>query len=84
MSEIKKTKRRSPSPPPPRDQAKAVSTSIRERVLNAAFSLFREHGFSSTSMLDIVTRAPNIETRPLRLFKNKHAVLVAVNPDREC
>jgi len=66
MSEIKKTKRRSPSPPPPRDQAKAVSTSIRERVLNAAFSLFREHGFSSTSMLDIVTRAPNIETRPLR------------------
>jgi AcrR family transcriptional regulator len=35
-------------------------------VLNAAFSLFREHGFSSTSMLDIVTRAPNIETRPLR------------------
>jgi len=77
MSEIKKTKRRSPSPPPPRDQAKAVSSSIRERVLNAAFSLFREHGFSSTSMLDIVTRA-RISKRDLyALFKNKHAVLAA-------
>jgi len=74
MSEIKKTKRRSPSP---RDQAKAVSSSIRERVLNAAFSLFREHGFSSTSMLDIVTRA-RISKRDLyALFKNKHAVLAA-------
>src|SRR5260370_35610600 len=57
MSEIKKTKRRSPSPPPPRDQAKAVSSSIRERVLNAAFSLFREHGFSSTSMLEQIANA---------------------------
>src|SRR5258708_29563218 len=82
MSEIKKTKRRSPSPPPPRDQAKAVSSSIRERVLNAAFSLFREHGFSSTSMLDIVTVA-RISKRDLyALFKNKHAVLVACISER--
>ena len=51
------------------------NNSIRERVLNAAFSLFREHGFSSTSMLDIVTRA-RISKRDLyALFKNKHAVL---------
>src|SRR5258708_789267 len=77
MSEIKKTKRRSPSPPPPRDQAKAAASSIRERVLNAAFSLFRKHGFSSPSMLDIVTRA-RISKRDLyALFKNKHAVLAA-------
>jgi AcrR family transcriptional regulator len=54
MLEIKKTKRRSPSP---RVQAEPVSSSTRDRVLNAAFSLFREHGFSSTSMLVIVTRA---------------------------
>jgi AcrR family transcriptional regulator len=27
------------------------------RILEAAFTLFREHGFSSTSMLDIATRA---------------------------
>ena len=81
MSEIKKPNRHSRSP---RVQAKHVSSPIRDRVLNAAFSLFREHGFSSTSMLDIVTHA-RISKRDLyALFKNKHAVLVAVNPDREC
>jgi AcrR family transcriptional regulator len=74
MSEIKKTKRRSPSP---RVQAKSVSSSTRDRVLYAAFSLFREQGFSSTSMLDIVTRA-RISKRDLyALFKDKHAVLAA-------
>jgi AcrR family transcriptional regulator len=77
MPEIKKTNRRSPSPPPTRVQAKAVSNSIRDRALDAAFSLFRENGFSSTSMLDIVTRA-RISKRDLyALFDNKHAVLAA-------
>ena len=38
-------------------QSKRVSSSIRERILEAAFTLFGERGFSSTSMLDIVTRA---------------------------
>jgi AcrR family transcriptional regulator len=72
MSEIKKPNRHSPSP---RVQAKHVSSPIRDRVLKAAFSLFREHGFSSTSMLDIVTRA-RISKRDLyALFRNKHAVL---------
>ena len=83
MSEIKKPKRRSPSP---RLQAKpgssSGSSSTRDRVLEAAFSLFREHGFSSTSMLDIVTRA-RISKRDLyALFKNKHAVLVACISER--
>jgi AcrR family transcriptional regulator len=79
MSEIKKTKRRSPSP---RVQAEPVSSSTRDRVLNAAFSLFREHGFSSTSMLVIVTRA-RISKRDLyALFKNKHAVLTAYISER--
>jgi AcrR family transcriptional regulator len=79
MSEIKKTKRRSPSS---RVQAKPLSSPIRDRVLNAAFSLFREHGFSSTSMLDIVTRA-RISKRDLyALFSNKHAVLVACIGER--
>src|SRR5271165_6100626 len=82
MSEIKKTKRRSPSPPPPRDQAKAVSSSIRERVLAAAFDLFRENGFSSTSMLDIVTRARVSKRDLYALFKNKHAVLAACIGER--
>jgi AcrR family transcriptional regulator len=31
--------------------------SIRQRILEAAFNLFSESGFSATSMLDIVTRA---------------------------
>jgi AcrR family transcriptional regulator len=79
MSEIKKTNRHSPSP---RVQAKHVSSSIRDRVLSAAFSLFREHGFSSTSMLDIVTRA-RISKRDLyALFGNKHAVLAACISER--
>jgi hypothetical protein len=43
MSEIKKSQRDSPASPM---QSKHVSSSIRERVLNAAFSLFRERGFS--------------------------------------
>ena len=72
MSATKKTKRQSPlSTPQP------ASSSIRERVLMAAFTLFREHGFSSTSMLDIVTRARVSKRDLYALFKNKHAVLAA-------
>src|SRR5258707_3948682 len=79
MSEIKKPNRRSPSP---RVQADPVSSSTRDRVLNAAFSLFREHGFSSTSMLVIVTRV-RISKRDLyALFKKKHAVLTACISER--
>src|SRR5260370_16901130 len=72
MSASKKPKRQSPlSTPQP------ASSSIRERVLNAAFTLFRELGFSSTSMLDIVTRARVSKRDLYALFKNKHAVLAA-------
>src|ERR1700745_3564936 len=79
MSEIKKPNRHSPSP---RVQAKHVSSPIRDRVLNAAFSLFREHGFSRTSMLDIVTKA-RISKRDLyALFRNKHEVLAACIRER--
>jgi AcrR family transcriptional regulator len=59
-----------------------ASNSIRERVLNAAFSLFREHGFSATSMLDIVSEA-RISKRDLyALFRNKHEVLAACISER--
>ncbi len=72
MSAIKKTKRQSPlSTPQP------ASSSIRDRVLKAAFTLFRERGFSSTSMLEIVTRARVSKRDLYALFKNKHAVLAA-------
>jgi len=46
-------------------------------VLKAAFSLFVEQGFSSTSMLDIVTRARVSKRDLYALFNNKHAVLAA-------
>jgi len=74
MLEIKKPKRHSPLSDA---QPKHVSGSIRERVLNAAFTLFREYGFSSTSMLDIVTRVRVSKRDLYALFNNKHAVLAA-------
>jgi AcrR family transcriptional regulator len=74
MSVIKKSKRNSPRSSP---QSKHVSGSIRERVLYAAFTLFRERGFSSTSMLEIVTRARVSKRDLYALFNNKHAVLAA-------
>lgn len=65
-----------------RQESKPVSSSIRDRVLNAAFTLFREHGFASTSMLDIVTKA-RISKRDLyALFRNKHEVLAACISER--
>jgi len=79
MSEIKKPERRSLLS---HGKAKQVSSSIRERVLKAAFALFREHGFSSTSMLDIVTRARVSKRDLYALFNNKHAVLAACISER--
>lgn len=76
MSPTKKNK-----PQPPLSTPQAAAGSIRERVLNAAFSLFREHGFSSTSMLDIVTRARVSKRDLYALFKSKHAVLAACISD---
>jgi AcrR family transcriptional regulator len=51
-------------------------------VLEAAFTLFREHGFSSTSMLDIVTRARVSKRDLYALFNNKHALLAACITER--
>ena len=79
MSEIKKPKRHSPLS---RGQSKNVSSAIRERVLEAAFTLFRENGFSSTSMLDIVTRARVSKRDLYAFFNNKHAVLAACISER--
>jgi AcrR family transcriptional regulator len=55
---------------------------IRERILNAAFSLFAESGFSTTSMLDIVTRARVSKRDLYALFQNKHEVLAACIHER--
>ena len=79
MSEIKKPERHSPLS---HGQSKHVSSAIRERVLKAAFTLFRENGFSSTSMLDIVTRARVSKRDLYALFNNKHGVLAACISER--
>ena len=79
MSETRKPK---PQSPRSRARSKHVSSSIRDRVLEAAFTLFREHGFSSTSMLDIVTRARVSKRDLYALFNNKHALLAACITNR--
>jgi AcrR family transcriptional regulator len=79
MSKIKKSKRNSPESPV---QSKRVSSSIRERILEAAFTLFGERGFSSTSMLEIVTRARVSKRDLYALFNNKHALLAACISER--
>jgi AcrR family transcriptional regulator len=48
---------------------------LRGRMLRAAFSLFRERGFSGTSMLEIATRAQVSKRDLYALFDNKHALL---------
>ena len=77
MSKTNQSQADSPEPPVP-----SKSLSIRDRVLAAAFDLFREHGFSNTSMLDIVTRARVSKRDLYALFKNKHAVLAACIRER--
>lgn len=64
------------------DQSKHVSSPIRERVLEAAFTLFSKNGFSSTSMLDIATRTRVSKRDLYALFNNKHAVLAACINER--
>jgi AcrR family transcriptional regulator len=76
MSKIKPTK------PTPNPTAAYPAGPIRERILNAAFSLFAEPGFSTTSMLDIVTRARVSKRDLCALFQNKHAVLAACIHER--
>src|ERR1700741_2803255 len=79
MSNIKKTK---PASPKPTSQNTNPAGPIRERILNAAFSLFSESGFSATSMLDIVTRARVSKRDLYALFLNKHALLAACIHER--
>src|SRR6266566_9672435 len=77
MSKTNQSQADSPESPVP-----SKPLSIRDRVLAAAFDLFREHGFSSTSMLDIVTRARVSKRDLYALFNNKHAVLAACISER--
>jgi AcrR family transcriptional regulator len=79
MSNIKKTK---PTLPKLIRQNADPARPIHTRILHAAFSLFAESGFSTTSMLDIVTRARVSKRDLYALFQNKHAVLAACIDER--
>jgi AcrR family transcriptional regulator len=67
---------------PPRARAKAPDGSTRERVLAAAFAVFRKHGFSGASTLEIATRAQVSKRDLYALFGSKHAMLTACIRER--
>jgi AcrR family transcriptional regulator len=56
--------------------------SARERVLNAAFSAFMEHGFEGASTLEVATRAKVSKRELYALFENKQAMLAACINER--
>jgi AcrR family transcriptional regulator len=56
--------------------------SLRGRVLNAAFAVFRKRGFTGASTLDIATRARVSKRDLYALFGSKDAILVACIAER--
>jgi AcrR family transcriptional regulator len=56
--------------------------SVRERVLKAAFAVFRKRGFSGASTLEIATRAKVSKRDLYALFGSKHAMLTACIKER--
>jgi AcrR family transcriptional regulator len=62
-------------PPPP-------DASPRERLLQAAFAVFREHGFADASTLEIATRAQVSKRDLYALFDSKQAMLAACISER--
>jgi AcrR family transcriptional regulator len=69
-------KRARPQRPPPSDG------SLRERLLRAAFSVFREHGFADASTLEIATRAQVSKRDLYAQFDSKQAMLAACIAER--
>src|SRR5271166_3808139 len=67
---------------PPGPHAKGSEGSARERVLTAAFALFRKRGFSGASTLEIATRAKVSKRDLYALFGNKDAMLTACIRER--
>jgi AcrR family transcriptional regulator len=67
---------------PPRLRARLFDGSTRERVLKAAFAVFRKRGFSRASTLEIATRAQVSKRDLYALFGSKHAMLTACIRER--
>jgi AcrR family transcriptional regulator len=66
----------------PRPRAKGSDGSTRERVLAAAFAVFRKRGFSDATTLEIATRAQVSKRELYALFGSKHAMLTACIRER--
>ena len=60
----------------PRQQA-GDDAAVRERILAAAFAAFKEHGYATTSTLEIATRARVSKRELYALVGNKQEMLVA-------
>ena len=67
---------------PPRSRVKESDASTRERVLTAAFAVFRKRGFSCASTLEIATRAQMSKRDLYALFGSKQAMLTACIKER--
>ena len=63
-------------------KAAAGESSTRERVLKAAFAVFRKRGFSGASTLEIATRAQVSKRDLYALFGSKPALLAACIKER--
>jgi AcrR family transcriptional regulator len=55
---------------------------VRERILSAAFAVFRDRGYGEASTLEIATRARASKRELYALFDNKHEMLSACIGDR--
>ncbi len=67
---------------PARAGRKDSERSIRERVLEAAFAVFRKHGFPGASTLEIATCAQVSKRDLYALFDDKNAMLAAAIKER--
>src|ERR1700741_1249045 len=61
---------------------RSSETSVRDRVLSAAFSAFMERGYERASTLDIATRAKVSKRELYTMFDDKHAMLAACIAER--
>jgi AcrR family transcriptional regulator len=63
-------------------RARPPSGEPRERLMQAAFAVFREHGFADASTLEIATRAQVSKRDLYALFDSKQAMLAACITER--
>ena len=69
-------------PRAPARGARRAEPASRQRVLNAAFAVFRQRGYAGASTLDIATRARVSKRDVYALFGSKHDMLVACIGER--